>query len=185
MTTKPVPEDELDDRHLVVRVLAGDRQAERELYDTHVDRVYRLAYRLTGDPMMAEEAVQETFIRVYTHLENFEGRSTMSTWIHSIALSVVRTGFRKRKRLQDREVAINEAVAAQLEGTGGNVALGHQLHEAIDTLPEEMRTVFIMHDIEGYKHHEIAEILDVAVGTTKSRLSRAREALRAVLDGPA
>ena len=182
-TGKPL-EDELDDRQLIDRTLAGDSKAERDLYDIHVDRVYSLAFRLTGDPLVSEECVQETFIRVFTRLDSFQGHSALSTWIHSIALSVVRTRFRKVARLRRYETELTEVVAARAKGPRSDAALRHRLHTAIDGLPELMRVVFVMHDIEGYKHEEIAEAMDSPVGTIKSRLFRAREALRQVLDPP-
>lgn len=172
----------MDDRRLIAGVLAGDAIAERQLYDAHVDRVYRLVHRLTGDPEMAQECVQETFIRVYTRLGTFQRRSALSTWIHSVAMSVTMTALRKVTRL--RETELSDAATAELTGPRSNPALRHRLHRAIDTLPEDMRVVLVMHDIEGYKHREIAEILDVPEGTTRSRLSRAHEQLRAVLDPP-
>jgi RNA polymerase sigma-70 factor (ECF subfamily) len=172
----------VEERRLIARVLVGDAKAERQVYDAHVDRVYRLVYRLSGDPAMAEECVQETFIRVYKHLRSFEGRSSLSTWIHSVATKVTLTALRKVTRL--RETELTEAVSAGLRAPRSDVALRHRLHRAIDTLPEEMRVVLVMHDIEGYKHREIAEILGVPAGTARSRLSRAHETLREILDQP-
>ncbi len=86
------------DRQLVTRALDGDPAAERELYDTHVDRVYRLAFRMTGDDDLAQEFTQETFIRAFDRLRQFRGEAALSTWLHSIALSVVYNGMRKIKR---------------------------------------------------------------------------------------
>ena len=172
----------MDERQLIARVLAGDPKAERQLYDAHVDRVYRLVYRLVGNAEMAEECVQETFIRVFTRLGSFEGRSALSTWIHSVAMSVTLTALRKVTRLRESE--LTDVVSNGLTGPSSSPALRHKLHRAIDTLPEEMRVAIVMHDIEGYKHREIAEILDVPAGTIRSRLSRAHESLRSILDPP-
>jgi RNA polymerase sigma-70 factor (ECF subfamily) len=173
----------LDPSQLIARVLKGDAAAEREMYEAHVDRVYRLAYRMTGDETMAEDYTQETFIRAFDRLESFEGRSALSTWIHSIAVSVVLTGLRKVKRLRHREAELDDTSSLVGGAERVDVELRLRLHQAIDGLPDELRMTFVMHDVEGYKHHEIGAIFDVPVGTVKSRLSRARQALREELTG--
>jgi RNA polymerase sigma-70 factor (ECF subfamily) len=175
----------LNDSQLIARVLSGDRVAERELYDAHVDRVFRLAYRMTGDEMMAEDYTQETFLRAFDKLEGFEGRSALSTWIHSIAVSVILSGLRKVKRLRNREAEMDASTERSSAVPGTDVELKIRLHQAIDALPDELRMTFIMHDVEGYKHTEIAEIFDAPTGTIKSRLWRARQALRDDLAGGA
>lgn len=175
----------MNDKQLIARVLQGDRAAERALYDRHVDRVFRLAYRMSGDEMMAEDYTQETFIKVFDHLESFEGRSALSTWIHSVAVSVILSGLRKVKRLRNREAEMDEVTERTAGREGADVELKIRLRQAIDALPDELRMTFIMHDMEGYKHHEIGEIFDAPTGTIKSRLSRARQALRDDLSGGA
>jgi RNA polymerase sigma-70 factor, ECF subfamily len=165
---------------LVGRVLAGDELAERELYDQHVERVYRLAFRLTGDPDLAADCTQETFIRVFDRLETFRGEAALSTWITSVAYSVVFNGLRKARRSSDREVALDE----RLERPSRPVAdpdLKAGLTRAIDALPDGYRTVFVMHDVEGYTHGEIATALGIQEGTSKAQLSRARAKLRTAL----
>ena len=99
----------MDDRGLITRVLAGDAGAERELYDAHVDRVFRLVYRMAGDLDQAQDYVQETFIRAFGHLADFRGDSALSTWLGSIAISVTLNGLRKVKRFREREVALEDA----------------------------------------------------------------------------
>lgn len=173
----------MKDSQLIARVLDGDRAAEREMYDANVDRVFRLAYRMTGDEMMAEDYTQETFIKAFDKLESFEGRSALSTWIHSIAVSVILSGLRKVKRLRNREAELDEVITRTAGIASTDVELKIRLHQAIDALPDDLRMTLIMHDIEGYKHHEIAEIFDAPTGTIKSRLSRARSALRDDLAG--
>lgn len=163
---------------LVGRVLSGDPAAERELYDAHVDRVYRLAYRLVGDGNLAEEFTQETFIRVFDRLGTFRGEAALSTWITSVALSVVRNGMRKVKRFQTRERNLDEAVPIAARNRRADPDLKQKLKVAIDALPEGYRTVFLMHDVEGFTHLEIAESLGVQEGTSKANLSRARAQLR-------
>lgn len=173
----------MEQSQLIARVLNGDATAEREMYETHVDRVYRLAYRMTGDETMAEDYTQETFIKAFDRLDSFEGRSALSTWIHSIAVSVVLSGLRKVKRLRNREAELDEVTSRAGAVGSADIELKIRLHQAIDALPDEMRMAVIMHDIEGFKHEEIAEVFGVPVGTAKSRLSRARQALRDDLTG--
>ena len=162
---------------LVARVLAGDERAERELYDQHVDRVYRLSFRMIGDSDLAADCTQETFIRVFSRLSTFRGEAALSTWITSIAFSVVYNGLRKVKRSRDTETDLDYA----MEAPTARVAepdLKSSLTRAIAALPEGYRTVFVMHDVEGYTHEEIAAALGIQEGTSKAQLSRARAKLR-------
>jgi RNA polymerase sigma-70 factor (ECF subfamily) len=168
-------------RSLVNRVLDGDPAAERELYDTHVDRVYRLSYRMTTDPALAEEYTQDTFVRVFDKLGDFRGEAALSTWITSIAISVVYNGMRKVKRFRAREQDLEAAEPVAAPERRADPDLKERLHEAIDALPTGYRTVFLMHDVEGYTHLEIAQSLGVQEGTSKAQLSRARARLREAL----
>jgi RNA polymerase sigma-70 factor (ECF subfamily) len=166
---------------LVSRVLAGDPIAERELYDSHVDRVYRLAYRMTGDTTQAEEYTQETFIKVYDRLGTFRGESALSTWITSVAVSVVLNGMRTAKRRREREHDLEKADRVATSERRSDPDLKTKLRAAIDRLPESLRTVFLMHDVEGFTHQEIADSMGLAEGTSKANLSRARAQLRVAL----
>jgi RNA polymerase sigma-70 factor (ECF subfamily) len=166
------------DRQLVRRVLEGDPAAERELYDANVDRIYRLSYRMTGDEDLAQEFTQETFIRAFDRLKQFRGEAALSTWLHSIAVSVVYNGMRKVKRLNQRQVDLKDTSGMGVEPSHPDPDLKERLAAAIDDLPWGYRTVFVMHDIEGYKHEEIAAALGVRAGTSKAQLSRARAKLR-------
>ncbi len=170
----------MDESRLISRARAGDAAAERELYERHVDRIYRLAHRMTGDETMAEDCTQETFIRAFDRLAGFREQAAFSTWLHSIAVSVVLNSLRKVKRLRSRETELADAgPAAATPAVDG--ALKIALHRAIDALPDGLRLVFLMHDLEGYKHEEIAAVLDLPVGTSKSRLAHARAELRSAL----
>ncbi|HEY2375324.1 MAG TPA: RNA polymerase sigma factor [Gemmatimonadaceae bacterium] len=177
-TTPKVNEPEL-----IARVLAGDRLAGRELYDAHAPRVYRLAYRLTGDAELAREFTQDTFVRAFHRLADFRGDAAFSTWIHRITVTVVANAMRKVRRLRERETDLTDLDAAPAPNGNGRIEpdLRERLAKAIDALPEIYRTTLIMHDLEGYTHTEIAETLGVAEGTCKSRLSAARAQLRAAL----
>ncbi len=168
----------MDDRLLIARVQAGDASAERELYDAHVDRVYRLVYRIAGDPDQAQDYTQETFIRTFDRLGDFRGEAALGTWIGSIAVSVALNGLRRGKRLRTREVALDEAATAVVTEHRSEPDLRDRLARAIDELPEGYRVVFLMHDVEGYTHEEIGRTLGVETGTSKAQLSRARAKLR-------
>jgi RNA polymerase sigma-70 factor, ECF subfamily len=171
----------VNDTELIGRILAGDPGAERELYEAHVDRVYRLAYRLAGEPDRAEDYTQETFIRVFDRLHTFQYRSSLSTWIVSVGLSVTLNGLRKTKRLRHRELPLDEAPEIGRNRHEAEPDLKTRLTCAIDDLPDGYRTVFVMHDVEGYTHEEISVALGVQPGTSKAQLSRARARLRTTL----
>lgn len=158
------------------RVLDGDEAAARQLYDSHVDRVYRLAYRMAGDDDLARDFAQESFIRAFGRLHQFRGDAALSTWLHSITVSVTLNGLRKVKRLSQREVALDPLLPGPQNRA--EPRLRDRLHRAIDELPDIYRSVFVMHDVEGYTHEEIGETLAVATGTSKARLFRARRMLR-------
>jgi RNA polymerase sigma-70 factor (ECF subfamily) len=168
----------LSELELIEACREGDQRALRALYDLHVERVFGLAYRMCGDEEGAREFTQDAFVRAFDRLEQFQGDSAFSTWLHSVTVSVCLNGLRKRKRRRDREAPLTAAF-----GVGRNPApvtphLRERLHRAVDALPELYRTVFVLYDVEGFGHEEIAEMLDVAVGTSKARLSRARARLR-------
>lgn len=168
----------MEERELIERVLTGDPAAERALYDGHVDRVYRLAYRLAGSDELAREATQETFIRAFSNLTDFRGDAALSTWLHSITVSTTLNVMRKIKRFQSRELALEAAGSIGAPSFEPQPGLREKLKRAIDALPEHYRVVVVMHDVEGYTHDEIGAALGVAQGTSKARLSRARAQLR-------
>ena len=156
------------EHQLIDGALQGDPTAERAIYDRHVDRIYRLAYRLTGDEALAQEFTQDTFVRAFERLDGFRRESALGTWLYAIARSVIYNGLRKVRRRQSRHVGLEEI----------QPDLKKRLREAIDGLPIGYKTVFVMHEIEGYTHDEIAETLGVQTGTSKAQLSRARARLR-------
>ena len=151
------------------------------MYDAHVDRIYRLAYRMSGDDDLAQEFTQETFIRAFDRLKQFRGDAAFSTWLHSIAVSVVYNGMRKVRRLHGRHVDLEETAGVGHTPVAADPDLKQKLAAAIDDLAWGYKTVFVMHDIEGYKHEEIAAALGVKTGTSKAQLSRARAKLREAL----
>jgi RNA polymerase sigma-70 factor, ECF subfamily len=169
------------DQELIGRVLAGDPSAERALYDAHVDRVFRLVYRIAGDPDRAQDYTQETFIRAFARLADFRGEAALSTWLGSIAISITLNGLRKVTRQLAREVDLDDTLTAGKGPAGTDPDLKDRMAQAIDDLPDGYRTVFVMHDVEGYTHEEIAGSLGVHPGTSKAQLFRARARLREAL----
>ena len=169
------------ERELIARAVQGDAQAQRALYDAHVDRVYRLAFRLAGDDDLARDFTQDVFIRAFQRLPDFRGDSAFGTWLHTIALSVSLNGLRKAKRLRARETSLEDAESLGTSPGRTEPDLRDRLHAAIDNLPPGYRAVFVMHDVEGFTHEEIATSLGVQPGTSKAQLFRARAKLRAAL----
>jgi RNA polymerase sigma-70 factor (ECF subfamily) len=171
----------VDEAELIARARAGDPAAERVLYEAHVDRVYRLAFRLAGDADAARDFTQDTFIRAFERLHEFRGESRFATWLHSLAVSVALNGLRRASRRRRFETRLEDGQDAARPGREAEPDLKRRLAAAIDALPEGYHTVFVMHDVEGYTHEEIGAALGVEVGTSKAQLSRARAKLRAAL----
>ena len=169
-----------DETGLVGRARSGDPAAQRALYDAHVDRVYRVAYQLAGNEELAREFTQDAFVRAFQRLDDFRGDSAFGTWMHTIVTSVALNGLRRQKRQLDREAPLDEAITMARQG-GDDFDLRERLARAVAALPEGCRTVFLLHDAEGYTHEEIAATLGVTAGTTKTQLSRARAKLRVAL----
>lgn len=171
----------MTDHELITAVRQGNVRAERRLYDAHVDRVYRLAFRMAGDDALARDLTQDTFIRAFERLSDFRGESAFATWLHAIAMSVILNGLKKVRRIHGREVAGDELPEVAIGRREAEPDLKVRLRAAIDGLPDGYRTVFVMHDVEGYTHEEIAEALGIQPGTSKAQLFRARAKLRAAL----
>lgn len=171
----------VNDTQLITRVVAGDAAAERELYETYVDRIYRLAFRLAGDDELARDFTQATFIRAFEKIGSFRGDSSLSTWLHSIGVSVALNGLRKSKRQWSREAPMEEGLTIGSTRAEAEPDLKERLARAIDSLAEKYRTVFVMHDVEGFTHEEISGTLNIPVGTSKSHLFQARSKLRVAL----
>lgn len=168
----------LDDQALIRAVLDGDRAAEHLLYDRHVERIYGLAHRMTGDPSSAEDLTQETFVRAFDRLPSFRGESAFSTWLHTIAMSVILNGLRaSRNRRNAAPLDLVRELPARRQSPPD---LKRALYAAVDELPESLRTSLLLHDVEGFTHEEIASMLGIPSGTSKARLSRARGQLRRI-----
>ena len=166
---------------LVRRAAGGDVEAYEQLYRQHVGRVHGLCLRMTRDRSEAEELVQYVFVRVWEKLGSFRGGSAFSTWLHRVTVNTVIQRLRAQGRWRERHddaadpEAVPDAVSAQLEGADID------LERAVAKLPTRARLVFVLHDVEGHKHREIADMTGIAVGTSKAHLHRARGLLRALL----
>ena len=180
-TALGIPPPPVTDAKLISDILRGDPRAERTLYDAHVDRIYRLAWRMAGDETLARDFTQDTFIRAFERLADFRGDSSLATWLHSIAVSVILNGLKKVKRIHSRELTGDSLPEVSVSTREAEPDLKVRLRRAIDGLPDGYRTVFVMHDVEGYTHEEIASALGVQPGTSKAQLFRARARLRTEL----
>jgi RNA polymerase sigma-70 factor, ECF subfamily len=172
----------MSDAELIARLQAGDPAVEREFYDRHVDRVYRLVLRMSnGRAELAQEWTQDTFIRAFERIGQFRGDSALASWLHAIAVSITLNGLRTLKRREAYAAPMEDAAEISTWQRQADPDLAACMRKAIDALPNGTRTVFLMHDVEGYTHEEIGDALGVAVGTSKSQLFRAREKLRVAL----
>ena len=169
------------ERELTERVRKGDEAAERALYDAHVDRVYWLAYRMSGRHDLAQDFTQDTFIRAFERMGDFRGEAAFGAWLRTIAMSVVLNGLRKVKRFDQREAVLDEGLMVASSAREADPDLKLRLASAIEALPEGCRITFLMHDVEGYTHEEIGSALGTTAGTSKAQLSRARAKLRIAL----
>ena len=171
-----------DASQLVSRAAAGDTAAFEQLYADNLGRIYALCLRMTANPTEAEELTQEAFIRAWQKLHTFKGNASFSTWMHRVAANVVLSRRRKLARERDRTVHQEDLSYHSAEGDRTNRGPTVDLEAAIAGLPERAREVFVLYDIEGYQHQEIAEMMGIAAGTCKAQLHRARQLLREALN---
>ena len=179
--TVPEPRGRVSERHLIERVVRGDPKAQRELYEAHVDRVYRLAFRLAGEDELARDFTQLTFIRAFERIGDFRFESSLSTWLHTIGVSIALNGLRKVKTARNREAPMEAASSIGAVTREAEPDLKARLAAAVDSLSEKYRTVFLMHDVEGFTHEEIGAALGIPPGTSKTRLFQGRAKLRELL----
>jgi RNA polymerase sigma-70 factor (ECF subfamily) len=147
------------------------------LYRRHAGRVLALCLRLTADRGRAEEAVQDVFVRVWERLGSFRGESAFTSWLHRLAVNTVLHAMRSDRRRVARVAPADGEPLADAAGAPARIDEQIDLEEAIARLPEQVRTVVVLHDVEGYTHEEIAQMTGVAAGTVRSQLSRARRIL--------
>lgn len=187
--------DQLDGRDaaLAARCASGDEQAAAELVSEHQRMVYQLAYHLLSDPDDALDVSQDVFLQVFRTIHRFRAQSQLRTWIYRIVVNQARNRQRWwRRRARARHVSLDEhlAVHGELPAAGRQQSpdavlarkeLSAQLWQALDSLPFDQRTVVVLREVDGLSYDEIAFSLGVTLGTVKSRLTRARQALRTVL----
>ncbi len=183
IVTMPAPRESAapDASALVRRARGGDRRAFEALYRQNIGRVYALCLRMCGDRVMAEELCQGAFVLAWERLGSFRGDAAFSTWIHRLTVNHVLGDRRAGLRRLARVVPVEDPEAADRSHGAPNAGAGFDLERAIATLPTGARVVFVLHDVEGYRHAEIGEQLGVSVGTSKAQLHRARRLLREVL----
>jgi len=169
----------MTETQLIHSASQGDGAAIRTLYERYSPRVYAVVRRIAGDDDLARDYAQEAWIRAIRALPSFRGDARFSTWIHRIAVNAALQGLRRSERREHRETAIPESIPAP--SPGGDTLLQQRLEEALDRLPPGMRTVLILHDVEGYTHEEIGESLGINPGTSKSQLFKARCRMREML----
>ena len=171
-----------DESERVARARNGDVAAFEGLYRDHVGRVYALCLRMTGHPATAEDLTQDTFVSAWRSLPGYEGRSRFSTWLHRIAVNAVLA--ERRAPLGRNEVSMTDDEGETMEFTAEQPtddAIPIDLERAIAALPPGARDIVVLHGIYGYSHEEAARMLDLAVGTCKAQLHRARQLMRARL----
>ena len=166
----------------VVLASQGDTAAFERVYQAHMPRIFNLARRMAG-PDAAEELTQDVFVRAWQKLALFRGESSFATWLHRLAVNVIIERFRTLGTARERFLSDSEAVLDMAPATRTKHSdLSMDLQAAIAQLPHGARTVFVLHDVEGYRHDEIGDILGVSPGTSKSQLHRARQTLRGLLN---
>jgi RNA polymerase sigma-70 factor, ECF subfamily len=159
----------------------GDTAAFERLYTANVARVHGLARRMAGQDA-ADELTQDVFVRAWQKLGTFRGDASFSTWLHRLAVNVIIERFRSLGTQRDRFLADSEETLERLSSPRSSGDFRMDFASALARLPNAARHVFLLHDVEGYKHHEIGELLGISAGTSKSQLHRARMLLRGHLD---
>lgn len=181
--------DERSEADAIERAKQGDAYAFQELYDRHKRRVYSLCLRMTANTAEAEDLTQEAFLQLYRKIGTFRGESAFSTWLHRLSVNVVLMHLRKKNlpvvSLEETTQSGEDDTPKKDFGTEDLALAGSidrlQLQRAVNDLPPGYRTIFVLHDIEGYEHNEIANIVGCSIGNSKSQLHKARMKLRDLL----
>jgi RNA polymerase sigma-70 factor, ECF subfamily len=180
---------EPSEAQIIERVKRGDAEAFQLLYEKHKRRVYSLCLRMTANTAEAEDLAHEAFLQLYRKIGTFRGESAFSTWLHRLSVNVVLMHLRKKSLpvVSLEETSQNPDEDSPRKDFGAeDVSLAGsidrlQLQRAVDNLPPGYRTIFVLHDVEGYEHNEIAKIAGCSVGNSKSQLHKARMKLRDLL----
>ena len=182
-------DDGLSESAAIERAKQGDAEAFRMLYDRHKRRVYSLCLRMTANTAEAEDLAQEAFLQLFRKIGTFRGESAFSTWLHRLSVNVVLMHLRKKSlpsvSLEETTQSTEEDSPKKDFGTedlslAGSIDRLH-LQKAVESLPPGYRTIFVLHDVEGYEHNEIAGIVGCSIGNSKSQLHKARMKLRDIL----
>ncbi|MDQ3917347.1 MAG: sigma-70 family RNA polymerase sigma factor [Acidobacteriota bacterium] len=185
MTVAEVEKPQESDFDLAKAAAAGDGRAFEELYRRHYRRVYALTLRMMGNPTEAEDMTQEVFLQLFNKIGMFRGESQFTTWLHRMTVNQVLMHFRKKSTRSELLTDEGETPVQIVKGTEnpGTMPVIDRisLERALGQLPTGYRTVFVLHDIEGYEHYEIADMLGIAEGTSKSQLHKARLKLRQLI----
>lgn len=169
-----------DEADWISRAQRADAKAFESLYRLHVDRVYGLCLRMTGNVAEAEDCTQEAFIQAWNKMDKFRGDSAFGTWIHRIAVNAVLGRMRKSKRERERiQLASEELLSPASINDDGEL---RDLSDAVNRLPEGARHVFVLYGVYGYSHKEAGDMLGIAAGTSKAQLHRARRLLAQQLE---
>jgi RNA polymerase sigma-70 factor (ECF subfamily) len=180
--------DGLSEAEAIERAKQGDAEAFEELYHLHKRRVYSLCLRMTANTAQAEDLTQEAFLQLFRKIGTFRGESAFSTWLHRMAVNVVLMHLRKKGLAVvplDETMETEEDSPKKEPGAPDQVLTGSidrlELKRAVDSLPPGYRSIFVLHDVEGYEHNEIAELVGCSIGNSKSQLHKARMKLRELL----
>ena len=177
-------EDKAATLECIRRAQAGDVAAFETLYREHSPRIFALCIRLKGgDRSEATELMQDVFVRVWRRLSTFRGDSAFSSWLHRLAVNTMLENARSEKRRVARVLSMEDTAALPGAARSSGVDLKVEMEEAVASLPKGARIAFVLHDVEGYQHQEIAAQLSVSIGTVKAQLHRARRLLRDRLEG--
>ena len=188
MTDAKKQRDRLSEAQAIERAQQGDAEAFEALYNLHKRRVYSLCLRMTANTAAAEDLTQEAFLQLFRKIGTFRGESAFSTWLHRMAVNVVLMQLRKKglpvvpleENIETEEEAPRKELGADDPRLAGSIDR-MQLERSIAGLPPGYRMIFLLHDVEGYEHNEIAEMVGCSIGNSKSQLHKARMKLREIL----
>lgn len=173
--------DKAREVELVELAQGGDTSAFEELYRANVNRVYAVCYRMSRNPTKAEELTQDVFVRAWNKLGSFRGDSAFFSWLYPLAVNLIFSERRVTVREESRFTASEDIEGFEPASPTPKAGLRMDLEKAIQDLPDGARRIFVLHDVEGYKHEEIASMTGLAVGTSKAQLHRARRMLQEAL----
>jgi len=173
------------DLELVLRCQHGERKAQFELYERYKDWVFNVSYRMSNHEQEAEDITQKVFVQLFRKIDSFRGDSAFSSWLYRMAMNICINHFHREKTRRSHmagQLPGDENLSAGiLKDAVQPFTLGPHLENALRRLPAGYRAVFVLYDIEGYTHQEIAEMRNITVGTSKSQLHKARKELKELL----